>query len=445
MESILLTPYDGSILGPIAKVLGWIMEVIYNFMYNVFGIENVGLSIILLTIVIYTLLMPFTIKQQKFSKLMQKMQPEIKEIQDKYKNRKDQEAQMAMSQEMQMIYDKYGVSPMGSCWQMLIQMPIWFALYRVFSNVPAYIGSVKDKFAPVVDEIVNYEGFAEIMQKIQKDFGIITSTKATPDFVVSDTNTIENVKNFVTDIIYKVPSLESLVTPNADGEQYFTALESVNSIADSEGGFTSFYEFNHFLGLNVSDTPWNIITDNFAVQNYLLVFAAIALPLIYYFVQKYSLSLSSASNGKKDDPNDMMAQQMKMMNKTMPLMMVFMCFITPVGLGIYWVSSAAYRVLQQVILNKYFENIDLDVIIKKNEKKAAKKREKMGVYENQIREAAAMRTRTLTSKANYDNSAAEEVETQLERANEMKTTAKPGSLSAKANMVRDYNERNSRK
>ena len=445
MESMLLTPYDGSFLGPIAKVLGWIMEVIYNFMYNVFGIENVGLSIILLTIVIYTLLMPFTVKQQKFSKLMQKMQPEIKEIQDKYKNRKDQEAQMAMSQEMQMIYDKYGVSPMGSCWQMLIQMPIWFALYRVFSNVPAYIGSVKDKFAPVVDEIVNYEGFAEIMQKIQKDFGIITSTKATPDFVVSDTNTIENVKNFVTDIIYKVPSLESLVTPNADGEQYFTALESVNSIANSEGGFNAFYEFNHFLGLNVSDTPWNIITENFAAQNYLLVFAAIALPLVYYFVQKYSLSLSSTSTGKKDDPNDMMAQQMKMMNKTMPLMMVFMCFITPVGLGIYWVSSAAYRILQQVILNKYFENIDLDKIIKKNEKKAAKKREKMGVYENQIREAAAMRTRTLTSKANYDNSAAEEVETQLERANEMKATAKPGSLSAKANMVRDYNERNSRK
>ena len=136
---------------------------------------------------------------------------------------------------------------------------------------------------------------------------------------------------------------------------------------------------------------------------------------------------------------------MKMMNTTMPLMMVFMCFITPVGLGIYWLTSAAYRVLQQVILNKYFENIDIQKIIKKNEAKAAKKREKMGVYENQIREAAAMRTRTLSNKANYDNSAAADIETQIDKANELKTTAKPGSLSAKANMVRDYNERNSRK
>ena len=141
----------------------------------------------------------------------------------------------------------------------------------------------------------------------------------------------------------------------------------------------------------------------------------------------------------------MMAQQMKMMNKTMPLMMVFMCFISPVGLGIYWFASSAYRILQQVILNKYFDNIDVQKIIKKNEAKAAKKREKMGVYENQIREAAAMRTRTLSSKAGYDNSAAADIETQIDRANELKTTARPGSLSAKANMVRDYNERNSRK
>lgn len=443
MESMLLTPYDGSILGPIAKVLGWIMEVIYNFMYNVFGIENVGLSIILLTILIYTLLMPFTIKQQKFSKLMQKMQPEINEVREKYKGKKDEVSVMAMNQETQMIYDKYGVSPMGSCWQMLIQMPIWFALFRVFSNVPAYIGTVKDKFSAVAEEIVNYEGFAEIMQNIQKDYGITTNVPT--DFVVSETNTIEDIKNFVIDIIYKVPSLENLVKPNADGEQYFTALESVNNIANSEGGFEAFYEFNHFLGLNVSNTPWNIITENFALQNYLLVFAAIALPLVYYFVQKYSLKLSSATTEKKDDANDMMAQQMKMMNKTMPIMMVFFSFISPVGLGIYWISSSAYRIIQQIIINKYFDNINVDEIIKKNAAKAAKKREKMGVYENQIREAAAMRTRTLSSKANYDNSAAAEAETQLEKANEMKATAKHGSLSAKANMVRDYNERNSRK
>ena len=164
MTNILLTPYDGAILGPIAKLLGVIMDAIYMFMYNVFGVENVGLSIILFTIVIYTLMLPLTYQQQKFSKLNQAMQPELKAIQDKYKGKKDEASQMAMNSETQMIYDKYGVNPMGSCGQMLIQMPILFALYRVFYNVPAYISAVRDKFIVIADEIMTYDGFAEIMK-----------------------------------------------------------------------------------------------------------------------------------------------------------------------------------------------------------------------------------------------------------------------------------------
>ena len=117
MTNILLTPYDGAMLGPIAKLLGVIMNAIYMFMQNVFHIENVGLSIILFTIVVYTLMLPLTYKQQKFSKLSQAMQPELKAVQDKYKNKKDQASQMAMNNETQMIYDKYGISPMGRCVQ----------------------------------------------------------------------------------------------------------------------------------------------------------------------------------------------------------------------------------------------------------------------------------------------------------------------------------------
>ena len=79
MSEMLLTAYDGAILGPISKLLGWLMNGVYYLMAQV-GIENVGLSIIIFTIVIYLLLFPLTYKQQKFSKLSQKMQPEINEI-----------------------------------------------------------------------------------------------------------------------------------------------------------------------------------------------------------------------------------------------------------------------------------------------------------------------------------------------------------------------------
>ena len=433
MANILLTPYDGAILGPIAKLLGWIMDLIYVFMYNTFGIENVGWSIIILTILIYTLMFPMTYKQQKFTKLQQKMQPELKAIQDKYKNKKDEASVMAMNNETQMIYDKYGVNPMGSCLQMIVQMPIWFALYRVFYNIPAYITSVKDKFAGVAEEIVNVDGFADIMAKIQTDFKI--SLMQAPDFVISETNTIENVKNYVIDVIYKIPNLGDL-----NSSEYFGSLESINTIVNN--GIEKFNEFNYFLGMNISDTPWNIITNNFNSKNYLAMIIPFTIPVIYYFVNKISLKLSTASTGKKD-ANDMMAQQMESMNKTMPIMMVFFCFITPVGLGIYWIVSAAYRALQQFLLNKHFDKIDYNVIIEKNKEKAKKKQEKRGVYENQIREAAAMKTRSIESKANIGNYANEE--DRADAYNNTNRTYKPGSMAAKANMVRDYNERNSRK
>ena len=436
MTNILLTPYDGAILGPIAKILGVIMDGIYMFMHNIFGIENVGLSIILFTIVIYTLMLPLTYKQQKFSKLSQAMQPELKAIQEKYKNKKDQASQMAMSNETQMVYDKYGVSAVGSCGQMLIQMPILFALYRVFYNVPAYITAVRDKFVVIADDIMEYEGFEKIMEKIQMDYKVATGV--TPDFVVSDTNTIEQVRNYIIDVIYKVPSVDSLVKPNANGEVYFTALDSVTNIMNE--GVEAFHEFNFFLGLNISDNPWNIITTNFSAGNYLLVIAALLIPITSYLTQVLSFKLMPNSNNNNNQ-NDMMAQQMKMMNKTMPLMSLFFCFTLPVGLGIYWVVSAAYRIVQQITINKIISNMSLDDIIEKNKEKAKKKQEKRGVYENQIREAAAVKTRTIESKANINNYA----ELDKDSYNNVNKTYKPGSMAAKANMVREYNERNSRK
>lgn len=122
MSGIVLTAYPGSILGPVAKFLGWIMNGIYNGISSITGgrVESVVLSIVIVTIIIYMCLLPLTIKQQKFSKLSQKMQPEMQAIQAKYKNKKDQASMMAMQQETQMLYDKYGISPMGSCVQLII-------------------------------------------------------------------------------------------------------------------------------------------------------------------------------------------------------------------------------------------------------------------------------------------------------------------------------------
>ena len=153
MSEMLLTAYDGAILGPIAKLLGWVMNGVYYLMDQI-GIGNVGLSIIIFTIIIYLLMLPLTIKQQKFSKFSAKMNPELTAIRKKYENKKDEASMMAMNEETKAVYAKYGVSPTGSCVQLLIQMPILLALYQVIMRVPAYVSGVKEVFTELKRQIL---------------------------------------------------------------------------------------------------------------------------------------------------------------------------------------------------------------------------------------------------------------------------------------------------
>lgn len=425
MSGILLTAYSGAILGPIAKVLGWVMNGIYMAMYNLFGIEDVALSIILLTAVIYLCLLPLTIKQQKFSKMTQIMQPEIQAIQNKYKNKKDQASMQAMQQETQLVYEKYGVSPAGSCVQMLIQMPILFALYRVFYNVPAYIVSVKNQFSGLVDTITATSGFQDTMTQIMKDYKLNVSV----DFTTTDTSAL---KNYIVDVLYKLPK--------SGWENLTDYFSNVGSEVDTLTPHMN--KFNYFFGLNVSDTPLNVIKTSFASHAWLILVAALLIPVISYLTQMLNIKLmpQAGSNG-----NDQMAQQMKTMNLMMPLFSFVMCFTVPVGLGVYWIAGAVCRSIQQLFINKYFQNLDMDDIIRKNQEKAKKKREKMGIAQNQIRDAAKISTKKIDSTAESSKMSSAQKELELEKAAAKKANAKAGSMAAKANMVRDFNEKNSRK
>ena len=137
-------------MGPIGDILGWIMDLLFRFT-SMFGIVNIGLCIILFTLVTKLLMIPLTIKQQKSSKLMAVMQPELTAIQKKYKGKEgDQKAMMMMQTETKAVYEKYGTSMTGGCLPMLIQLPIIFALYRVIYNIPAYVHSVRGYYEMVI-------------------------------------------------------------------------------------------------------------------------------------------------------------------------------------------------------------------------------------------------------------------------------------------------------
>jgi len=423
LSDLFLTAYGGSILGPIAKVLGWIMDKIYVFLAGL-GVENIALTILVFTILIYVCMFPITYKQQKFAVLTRKMQPEMKAIQDKYKGSRDQATMQKQQEETQALYDKYGISPTGSCVYMLIQMPILFALYRVFYNVPAYIGSVKNIFTELVNGIVATDGFATTMQTIYDESGI--RLQQTPEFASADPDA---VSNFIVDVLYKLPA-----SGWAEVTDKFPSLSSsIDSVV------AKLEQINYLFILNISDTPLNLVKTGWAGKDFGLIIAALMIPLLSYLSQLATIKLMPTNT---EGQSDQMAQQMKTMNLMMPLMSLFIGFTVPVGLVFYWIVGGVVRITQQYFLNKHFEKIDLESIIEKNKDKAAAKAEKRGIRQAQIYEAARMSTKSssMADKANL----VKNNEEALNAANELRAKANANSLAAKANLVKDFNEQNNK-
>lgn len=424
MSDLLLTAYGGSILGPIAVFLGWIMDKIYVLLASL-GIENIALTIFIFTFVIYLCMFPLTYKQQKFAVLTRKMQPEMKAIQDKYKGARDQDSMQKQQMETQALYDKYGISPTGSCVYMLIQMPILFALYRVFYNVPAYITSVKNVFTELVNGIMATDGFADTMTSIADAANL---KNVTYDFTVADKTV---VSNYLVDVLYKLPT--------SGWEAVSSAFPNLATSIDSV--IAKLEKINYLFVLNISDTPLNLIKAGWAAdsKDFAIIICALLIPVISYLTQMLNIKLTPQST---EGQSEQMAAQMKTMNLMMPLMSLFICFTVPVGLGLYWIAGALVRVVQQYFLNKHFEKIDLESIIEKNKDKAAAKAEKRGIRQAQIYEAAKMSTRTssMTEKANLvkDNTEA------LKAADEFRAKASSNSLAAKANLVKEFNEKNNK-
>ena len=144
--------YDLPVIKQVSWILGQVMNGIYNVM-SAIGIENIGVSIIIFTIIVYTLLMPLTIKQQKFSKMQAVMQPEMQKIQKKYAGKKDQVSLQKQQDEMNNLYEKYGVKMSSGCLPSLMQLVILFGLYPVVQNIPEYVTKVRNVYQPLVEQI----------------------------------------------------------------------------------------------------------------------------------------------------------------------------------------------------------------------------------------------------------------------------------------------------
>lgn len=409
---ILLTQ-TGGILGPIAKILGWIFNGLFELTSN-FGILNIGLVIILFTIVVKLLMLPLTIKQTKFSKLSSIMNPELMEIQKKYQGKSDQASIMKMQEEQRAVQEKYGVSPAGGCLQLLIQFPIIIALYNVIQNIPAYVSSVKEIYVNMI------EGANGLMA--QPNFTTIMSENFT---LVGDCTTT----NSVIDTLNRFSTLEQWDKL----QELFPTCAGV--IAEN---VESLYGMYDFFGINLAVAPT-------------LTSIAVIIPILTVLSQWLSMKVGTNNNNNADSDNPA-AQSMKTMTTIMPLMTGFLALSLPSGLGLYWIITAVTQTIQQVVLNAYFNKIDINEMVKKNVEKANAKRAKRGLPPNTLSTKANTNTKNIQSSQDIQRKLEETRRKNLEKVEEIKKSTNyynngnnSGSLASKANMVAKYNEKNNKK
>lgn len=422
---MLLTKSTMPIVNWVAEVLGWLMNGIYSI-----GVHNLGLCIIIFTVIIYAFMTPLQIKQQKFSKMNNVMQPELQKIQKKYKNKKDQSSQMKMQEETMAVYEKYGVSPTGSCLQLLIQMPIFFALYQVIIKIPGYIGGIKDVFSDAVTQITSVSGYSDIITQFISDNAIRS---------YSWVNGQEGTPNQVIDFLYSLsPSQWDKL---ADINQFQGFADVLDKTAQT------LQPMQNFLGLNIADNPWALIQTGWSSHQYLMIVAAVLVPVLAWATQMINMKLmpTASSNNSGNGTQSQMEATMKSMNIFMPLFTAFICFTFPFGIGIYWIIGSLVRTVQQLIINRHLNHMDMDAFIQKNKEKREKKMAKRGITSQNISQQARMNVRNIEEPKR---------KTMAEKSESVKAVSgyqytvpktKPGSLASKANMVAQFDEENKKK
>lgn len=426
MKKMLLTKSNRFIIGPVATLLGFVMNGIYMFMDGAFSVENIAICIILFTVIVNLLLLPLTIKQQKSMKIQSVMTPELRAIEKKYKNKNDNASLMKKNEETQALYAKYGVSMMGSCVTLLIQMPILFAMYQVIWKIPAYISGVYNVYTNLVNKLLSTPGAQEFLQQF--------ATQGRVNFEKTGFTA-----NTIIDVLYNFrPDNWTQL------ENQFPDLASVIASTASKTA-----QINSFIGINIADAPMSILQKGLS-NGVLPLVVAVAIPVLSGLTQYLSTKLVPQQNNQPETEENAMASSMKTMNTVMPLMSVFIGFSLSAGLGIYWIANAVVRSIIQVIVNKEMEKLDIDELVKQNVEKYNEKRKKQGLPPERISGQARANLRNLQNAAT--DSTEEEEAKKAKRLENIKksteyynNTAKPGSIAAKARMVQQYNEKNMKK
>jgi YidC/Oxa1 family membrane protein insertase len=314
----------GFIVGPISTVFGYIIDFFFNIAYALTHNNSLGISIILLTIAVRCLMLPLGVKQQKSMIAMQKLNPEIQKIRNKYSGNKDPELQKKMNAEMQALYAKHKVNPLSGCLPLLVTMPLFVALSYIMNQSYLFVrqlGAVYDRMSGAIHQIPAY-----------------TNHMADLALPYIPRNMLEQGFD-----ISMAPNMNKLLSrlSATDWNTLFSRFETLPggaqaSVATLREAFEQKTVIETFFSLPLTEASgW--------------AWPGIIIPILAV-VTTLASSYIGTRISQSHDPNS--AKQQRMMMVIMPLMMGFMTINMPAGVGVYWITSSVFQVGQSYVLNK---------------------------------------------------------------------------------------------
>lgn len=294
--------------GAIKNVFGAILR----WMTNVLGGGNYIVGLLIFAVIVELALLPIQVKQQKSSIKQASLRPKEMAIRNKYKGRNDQVTKQKLTQEIQELYQREGYNPAGGCLPMLVQMVIIFILYAV-----------------VIDPLVYCMGLSEGVSNALLQF-VSTPTAAGGLGMAAASNrgTIE--------IASLISQYGSEFFDKLEVFSYFTNGEAIRTAVEA----TALPNFNLF-GLNMGLVP------SFNSFDWLLL-----IPVLTFVVYFGSMKVTRKMTYQPVEQDQATGCSNKMMDVTMPLFSVYICFIVPAALGIYWMIKSVISTIIRIVLTK---------------------------------------------------------------------------------------------
>ncbi|MDR1531786.1 MAG: YidC/Oxa1 family membrane protein insertase [Clostridiales bacterium] len=304
-------------------LIEWIsifLGVIINFIYSIVSAypNALGISVILFTFVVRGLMFPLGINQQKSMVAMQKLTPEIEKIKKKYGTSKDPEVQQKIAADTQKLYAKHKVNPFGGCLPLILQMPIFFALIHIMQNTYYFIDRISDFYAQIYSALKTVPGYMDILIPVFQE-----NTAKGVEIQLTTTKELGRILNVFTQ-------------------------------ADWTGLLAKFPK-------EISDTVWEILRQRDAAYMFFGLdmranagwgFPGILIPILTGVTMFLSSWIMQLQQNKTVDPQQQMTQKIMLIG--MPIFMAWTTVNFPIGVGLYWIASSLFQLVQQMVLNRYF-------------------------------------------------------------------------------------------